>query len=1245
MPKYMCADCYKEFESDHMPEYCPACGADKAKLQFLAENTVNDEMVTTMSRLQLLLNLLYAYVDKVRGINASYKQKTDNLTQNQQVQIQNCDNRRNQELASADYERSSILEKWDQEYKRTLQSQSRKAESYKSQRDDVSVSSQKYRNDVQQQVEAGKKHIEHIMTTVRTAESQILARKYQRIIKNNPELVEVSANTLDAIAGMSPLQMATEINNLNEKFIRKLIHASELNRKYIEFYSMRVKAEQLYAKELQALDQRIPDSEAKANRMIQDARARFSSQMSQNDNESEKNKKEYLRYIAEVNDKYDVEKKNITEKYARQRLQLLTDHRKQQDDLKRQHQTELLASYQNMQRNVLAKVQPQEIADAVHLQKSRDKALRTNFTLASEEPENVTIGSLEYKLDAILGNRLVSKFMVENYRAVINGNSFVFPFTIGLNQNLSLFFKYNNSQANAAKDHIQTICMNAFLKTPPNKMRFHFFDPLKTGQSFAVFKHFEDDQQSSYSVILGGIQTDSASIEQQLQIVVDHIKTMQVNTFKGQYKNIREYNRANMLNPQPYNIVGIMDFPAGFTAKAVDLLEQIVATGKECGVYAIVMCNEDVVSTVDAKIKNQIKNISAASTAYQLSEKGYYLEQESGIDQNMIFTISPPISVKKIVEIAPIMKKGIKDAGRIVIDYKYIAPNPKQFFSFSSDEGLIIPIGMSGASDIQYLTLGRPGSQSVHALIGGQIGSGKSRLLHAIITSSILQYSKDELQIYLVDFKSGTEFKIYADYNLPNFKVIAIESEQEFGLSVLQYIMKESDRRAQLFNSCSVSDITAYNRSAEAERSGKLPRILVVIDEFHELFNSANTAVSAEASRLLDNILRLKRSFGVHVILCTQSVRGLGEVNEAAMAQIAVRIALKCPKEDADILLGRGSDAMAQIEENDAGSAIYLPAISTPKTNNRFRVGYISQEAHNEILNGIEKYYASRGIDMGQTRVLVSDVADSRDSVFQEYLRHDRLTVENRKVHFGESLNIDRSIAVPFEFMSNENMLLAGKDAQKAQNILFFITLDLVLQKVKAARERTAQPMIYVFNFNEGADLSVIDKLQDMEMLLPDYIEEATALDAMDRLSEVYELYKNKTNPQEIVWVIISNLGLASEFQNAIYSSNCQGFTMLDEILRNGPQKGVFTIAWHDDLMLFRQKYPNLIDTFKKRIAFNLSDEEAMNFADVVKDASINKNNAIYFEMGKGKQKFRPYSVPMQDWLDEMVGKISGEML
>ncbi|MCM1104458.1 MAG: FtsK/SpoIIIE domain-containing protein [Clostridium sp.] len=1244
MARYICSVCYKEMEQDHAPEFCPGCGTDAGNLQIIESNQINDEMETTMSNLRLLLKFLDSYVEKVRGINADYKKRLEAMQTGHSSQLRNCADKHAQELSEIEYEKTSVLEQVEIQYKNTLSAEQRKADSYRREQSAVNENSRKYRDDIQKRVESGKKHIEHIMSELRKAEAHIIPKKYHKMAKaGNSPTIEVAAANLDGIMVMNPMFLANELNTLNEKFLRRIIKASEINRKFIEFYSMRMKAEQLYQKELAELNAMLPYSDTKAQQMITEACQRFSMQMSQHEKDAAQNKQNYVNYCAELNQKYYRQRCEAMTRHAQQKKEMLAQHEKQLADLDAGKKNALLASYQAMQQTILSKVSPKVIADTVKTQKARAKALRNNFAPANAEPENITVGSLEYKLDRILSNRLVSNFMTTNYQAVINGNSFVFPFTIGLNQNLCLMFKYNNAQAALAKDHIQTICLNAFLSTPPNKMRFHFFDPLKTGQSFAVFKHFEDDLARSYNVILGGIQTENSGIEQQLQIIVGHIKTMQINTFKGQYKNIREYNAANILNPQPYNIVGIMDFPAGFTAKSVDLLQQIVATGKECGVYAVIMCNTDNISAADAKSRAQIKNIESAATVYELKEKGYFLESKDGMDENMIFTIDSPLSIRQIVSIAPIIKQGIKDAGRITIDYKHIAPSAEKQFTFRSDEGLVIPIGMSGASDIQHLTLGQPGSQSVHALIAGQIGSGKSRLLHAIITSSILQYSNEELEIYLVDFKSGTEFKIYADYNLPNFKVIAIESEQEFGLSVLRYIMKEGDRRSQLFNSISVSDITAYNNRPEAQRNGKLPRMLVVIDEFHELFNSANAAVSTEASRLLDNILRLKRSYGVHVILCTQSVRGLSEVNEAAMAQIAVRIALKCPKEDAEILLGAGSDAIAQIEDNDAGSAVYLPAISTPKTNNRFRVGYISPEDHNEILKGIEEHYAKNGSKRWDTRVLVSDVADSRDSVFQEYLKRDHLIVEPRKIHFGESLNIDRNLSVLFELRRNENMLLAGKDAQKAQNLLFFITLDLVMQKLKAIQTGQLSSQIYVFNFNDSEESSLQDKLQDMAMLLPDYIEGATYYDALDRLKEVYNLYQNKQNDGEYIWIILSNLGLASDFQNGLYSNSSRGFLMLDEILRNGPQKGVFTIAWHDDLTLFRQKFPNMIDSFKKRIAFNLSDEEALNFADVVKDPSINKNNAVFFEAGKGKQKFRPYSAPNSEWFNEMMDKLSCE--
>ena len=120
------------------------------------------------------------------------------------------------------------------------------------------------------------------------------------------------------------------------------------------------------------------------------------------------------------------------------------------------------------------------------------------------------------------------------------------------------------------------------------------------------------------------------------------------------------------------------------------------------------------------------------------------------------------------------MKQAIRAAERITIEYDNIAPAKEEYLKSNIDDGISIPIGLSSSREILSLELGKHRSQSVHALICGQIGSGKSKLLHAIITGALLKYPKEELEIYLIDFKSGTEFKIYADYNLPSLKVVAL---------------------------------------------------------------------------------------------------------------------------------------------------------------------------------------------------------------------------------------------------------------------------------------------------------------------------------------------------------------------------------------------------------------------------------------------------------------------------------------
>src|SRR6185295_2441072 len=162
--------------------------------------------------------------------------------------------------------------------------------------------------------------------------------------------------------------------------------------------------------------------------------------------------------------------------------------------------------------------------------------------------------------------------------------------------------------------------------------------------------------------------------------------------------------------------------------------------------------------------------------------------------------------------------------------FAMIAPQNGELWSLSTAEEIRIPLGRAGAKKLQYLSLGRGTTQ--HALIAGRTGSGKSTLLHVLVTNLAMWYSPQEVEFYLVDFKKGVEFKTYATHALPHARAIAVESDREFGLSVLQRIDAELTRRGNLFRNAGVQDLAAY-RTASGE---VMPRTLLIIDEFQEFF-------------------------------------------------------------------------------------------------------------------------------------------------------------------------------------------------------------------------------------------------------------------------------------------------------------------------------------------------------------------------------------------------------------------------
>ncbi|MCA9203357.1 MAG: hypothetical protein KDA59_09950, partial [Planctomycetales bacterium] len=120
------------------------------------------------------------------------------------------------------------------------------------------------------------------------------------------------------------------------------------------------------------------------------------------------------------------------------------------------------------------------------------------------------------------------------------------------------------------------------------------------------------------------------------------------------------------------------------------------------------------------------------------------------------------------------------------------------------------------------------------------------------------------------DFKKGVEFKPYAAYSLPHARVIAVESEREFGMSVLERLDAELRERGDLFRKQGVQNLAAWR---DANPDAVMPRLLLIIDEFQEFFVK-DDKIGSDAALLLDRLVRQGRAFGIHVLLGSQTLAG-----------------------------------------------------------------------------------------------------------------------------------------------------------------------------------------------------------------------------------------------------------------------------------------------------------------------------------------------------------------------------------
>ncbi|HIU04191.1 MAG TPA: hypothetical protein IAD14_01795 [Candidatus Coprousia avicola] len=249
------------------------------------------------------------------------------------------------------------------------------------------------------------------------------------------------------------------------------------------------------------------------------------------------------------------------------------------------------------------------------------------------------------------------------------------------------------------------------------------------------------------------------------------------------------------------------------------------------------------------------------------------------------------------------------------------------------------------------------------ALATGTTGTGKTSLLHAIILSGLATYGPDDLRLYLLDFKQGVEFEVYAQYRLPHVRVVALDADQAFGASVLEELYTELQRRAKLYQELGVTSYAAARRASPSP----LPRYLVVLDEFQVLLTEATDRRAANrAAAVLRTFFQTARAFGMHFILSTQALASLNlgcSMSDRDLSQVNVRIALNNSEAEFAKLFGDRVAADARrLLGKEKGSGVYLVDKDAAEPDLRpFRFVYCDDAEKARVLRAVEERYA--GVD------------------------------------------------------------------------------------------------------------------------------------------------------------------------------------------------------------------------------------------------------------------------------------------
>lgn len=785
------------------------------------------------------------------------------------------------------------------------------------------------------------------------------------------------------------------------------------------------------------------------------------------------------------------------------------------------------------------------------------------------------------------------------------------PLALAFPQEASLLIETDDDGGKWVPEVMNGIIFRILKTAPPGKAHFTIIDAVGLGQNFAGLMHLADYEPA---LINRRIWTQRDHIEERLAELNEHVEKVIQMYLRNEYATITEYNEQAGSVAEKYHFLVIAGLPAGFSESAMSRLKSILASGPRCGVFTLVHWDRR-------------QNLPEGLAAEDLRKNCVRLVREKGVVSFggiSTLQLDPPVSDEIAADLAHQIGQASIDSNRVQVPFSIVAP--KEMWSESTTNELRIAIGRTGATKLQYLAIGKGTKQ--HALLAGKTGSGKSTLLHIIITNLALTCSPDEIEFYLIDFKKGVEFKCYADAKLPHAKVIAIESDREFALSVLQRIDEELKRRGELYRKLGAQDLAGYKKAGGTE---PMPRAMLIIDEFQEFFVE-DDSVAQGAALLLDRIVRQGRAFGIHVFLGSQTLGGAYTLARTTLGQMVIRIALQCNEADAALIMDEGNVAARLLSR--PGEGIYNDAAGALEGNSPFQVVWLTDEERDANLAKVTQLGLERGFAKKRPIVFEGNMpADVRDNpLLAAALENPPAKAPaDPRVWLGLPNAIKGPTDAMFPRQSGRHLLLVGQNDEAIAAILGLAIIGLAAQY-----PRDKAPAFYLIH-GALAETSEFDFLE--AAAAKGRAKVTQGHEAADFIAEVHAEMKRRSDEGSAgdppIFLLVHGL---QKFRKLRYEEDFsfggddspKPGNQLNEIINEGPPLGIHLITSLDTLNnIQRCLSRKALSELGMRVLFQMSANDSASLIDSPKAGSLGLNRALFYSEHESRMEvFRPFALP-----------------